>query len=248
MTESISDFLARTGAIEVSVSGEIVAGAGISKQVVWKGPATTVVPIAAVGGVQMTVTSSSANDASSAGTGVRKINIVYIDSTGAQQSEEVALNGITGVPTVATDIRFIQEVHMSAVGSGGAAAGNISVTNGGTTYGYLAAGDKRSTNAFRMVPTGYRMVVHRVFPGAISGTAAAQVQINLGSSKINGYDFTASGILVKDIGWGLQDGSETMSGVDYVVEAGEIVGCIATSDKAATIFASFSGWLEPVVY
>src|SRR3990172_7622115 len=76
---------------------------------VWEGTATTI-PIPASAGEQMTIVSTSAAD-TLAGTGVQKVDVMYIDANGVEQTEVVNLNGVTPVNTVATNIRFINAFH-----------------------------------------------------------------------------------------------------------------------------------------
>jgi len=115
-------------------------------------PATTVVP--EPGGIQLQLSSSSAND-TSAGTGVQTLDVHYLDTSGVEQQETIIMNGVTPVNTVATDIDFIQWIHTKTVGAGGVAAGNISAedTGGAVVYEYLAAGGNQSLSAKYKVPT-----------------------------------------------------------------------------------------------
>lgn len=120
-------------------------------------PGTVVVP--EPGGIQLRFTSSSAAD-SSAGTGIQTADLHYLDTSGNEQEETVIMNGAGGINTVATNIDFVQWIHAKSVGSGGVAAGNISVTDtaGAITYEYLAAGGNQSLSAKYKVPnnkTGY---------------------------------------------------------------------------------------------
>jgi len=120
-------------------------------------PGTIVVP--EPGGIQLQVLSSSAAD-TSAGTGVQTLDIHYLDTNGDEQEETVIMNGVTPVNTVATNIDFVQWIHTKTVGSGGVAAGNVSLedTGGAVTYEYMAAGGNQSLSAKYKVPnakTGY---------------------------------------------------------------------------------------------
>lgn len=120
---------------------------------IWEGPtATYVFPAVAQ---QMRVLSSSAND-TSAGTGMQKVIIHYLDANYAVQSEIVTLNGVTPVNTVATNILRINGLHAYTVGSGGTSAGNISLQNtaGTVTYGYIVAGFNRAHQAIYTIPAG----------------------------------------------------------------------------------------------
>lgn len=120
-------------------------------------PGTIVVPDP--GGIQLQISSSNAAD-TSAGTGVQTIDVHYLDTNGDEQEENIIMNGVTPVNTVATNIDFIQWIHAAAVGTGGVAAGNISAedTGGAVIYEYLAAGGNQSLSAKYKVPnnkTGY---------------------------------------------------------------------------------------------
>ncbi len=100
----------------------------------WDGPTCAYVfPTVAQ---QMAISSSSAND-TLAGTGIQKIIIHYLDNLYQEQTEILSLNGITPVNTVATNILRINAMHSYQEGTGGSAAGNISLKNtaGTVTYG-----------------------------------------------------------------------------------------------------------------
>jgi hypothetical protein len=106
---------------------------------------------------QRSISSSSAND-SSAGTGARTILIKYLNNAGIFLTETITLNGTTPVNTVATDIRYIEQIDVLTVGSGGTNAGTITlfVGTGGTggTIGTIAVGDKQTFWAHHYVQAG----------------------------------------------------------------------------------------------
>ena len=107
------------------------------------------------GGIQLEVVSSSTSD-TSAGTGIQTLDLHYLDTSGAEQTELITLDGTTPVNTVATDIDFVQWCHAKTVGTAGVAVGNISIldTTGTTTYEYISAGGNQSLSARYKVPTG----------------------------------------------------------------------------------------------
>ena len=114
----------------------------------WGGPTGTYVfPAAAQ---QMRIVSTSAAD-TLAGAGIQKVLVHYLDVNYAIQAETLSLNGVTPVNTVATNILRINGIHAVQVGTGGAAAGAISLTNlaGSVTYGFITLGD----NTARQVAT-----------------------------------------------------------------------------------------------
>lgn len=144
-------------AIEVSVSGVDI----------WRGnqltPAPTdplKVPTPPAIGEQMTVVSESAND-TSAGTGVQQIRIEYLDASGAEQTEDITMNGTTPVNTVATDIRFVNDMYSIAVGANGLSDGNIKIyatADSGLVYNMIYIGGNKSLVPHRMVPAGKQLI------------------------------------------------------------------------------------------
>lgn len=122
-------------------------------------PGTIVAP--EPGGIQLQVVSSNAGD-TSGGTGVREIDIHYLDTAGLEQEEMITMNGLTPVNTVATDIDFVQWAHTRSVGSNGVSLGNISITDitATTIYEYITAGGNQSLSGRVKVPadkTGFVM-------------------------------------------------------------------------------------------
>jgi hypothetical protein len=119
---------------------------------VWGGVAD-VIPHPVVAGEQMTVVSTSAEDGV-AGTGVLTIRIEYIDGNGEAQVEDITMNGLTPVNTVATDIAFVNHMFTTSRGSNGVALGNIDIYKLGdasTIYNrILAGGNKDLTIAIRV--------------------------------------------------------------------------------------------------
>lgn len=118
---------------------------------------------------QRSVASSNAND-TSAGTGARKVKITYYDNTLAGPfTEEVTLSGTTAVNTTATNIRFIESIVVTEVGSGGSNAGTITlyVSTGGTggTVWTIAAGDNQTYGAHHYVSTGKKASITGFFFG-----------------------------------------------------------------------------------
>ena len=110
-------------------------------------------------GEQMTVISSDNADNGATATGALTVRLYYLDATGAEQTEDITMNGTTGVNTVATDIRFINDMHTLTVGSNGVAEGNITLyTQGGSIannlYNFIVAGGNKSLVPHRMVPNG----------------------------------------------------------------------------------------------
>jgi hypothetical protein len=120
------------------------------------GPARLPTPASA--GEQMTVTSDAAGDVNGS-TGADTIRIHYLDASGDEQTEDITMNGTGDVDTVATDIRFVNDMHTLTVGTGGVATGNITIIKKGGAiatdlYNLIAAGGNKSLVPHRMVPLG----------------------------------------------------------------------------------------------
>ncbi len=110
-------------------------------------------------GEQMTVISESNADNGATATGTLTVRIHYLDATGAEQTEDITMNGTTGVDTTATDIRFVNDMYTLTVGSNGVAEGNIAIYKKGDTipntlYNMIAKGGNKSLVPHRMVPLG----------------------------------------------------------------------------------------------
>ncbi len=146
--------LGERDAIQITAAGEDM----------WRGNELSAVPAAlgshtfiprpADAGEQMTLICENAGDALG-GIGVRSVEFHYIDDVGDEQEEFIETDGLTGVDTVATNIRFIQEVHSTAVGSNTAAVGNIRIyrkSDASRVYSMIYAGTNMSIVPHRMVP------------------------------------------------------------------------------------------------
>lgn len=122
---------------------------------IWTGTATTL-PIPPLAGEQMSIVSTSAADGV-AGTGILTLEIHYLDAGGNERDEEITMNGVTPVNTVATNIRFINDIHALTAGTNSAAVGTITIFPVGvpaTVYTQIQPGQTRHLNTARMVPAG----------------------------------------------------------------------------------------------
>ncbi len=167
---------------EVDVAGEDVIR---SKDFTPDGPVRLPTPDSA--GEQMTVVSESVNDAA-AGTGIQTARIHYLDATGAEETEDVAMNGTTDVDTVATDMRFINDFYALTVGSGGVAAGAIGIYKKGGSiaddlYNMIAAGGNKSLVPHRMVPVGKTLILKEWYATEAQGKRSA---FRIRSTDMNG--------------------------------------------------------------
>lgn len=229
-----------TGATPFSGYGKRTT-TGAETNVIWPNGAYA---FPAAAGVQMSLVSTSVND-DSAGTGIRSVELHYLDADLAEQAETVLLDGTTPVLTVATNIRFIQCMHIATVGSGGMAAGTITASNGGNTYSEIATAGVRCASSVRMVPAGKKLFINSMYGGSTSGTATAETIISLASPTFGTHDFTTSNIFIPLADASFQDSSGGISiTCPIVFTEGQAVGMTFTTNKAATIVGNWFGWLE----
>jgi hypothetical protein len=233
------------GAKPYGAYGERLAGAGETDRVIWPNGVFTL-PDAT--GVQMTLVSTSADDDKDAGTGARSVEIHYLDDALVEQKETVLLEGTVAVTTVATNIRFINCIHIRTYGTfPAAAAGTITASHGGVTYGQINTGAVRCTSSARMVPAGKRCFVAGAVGGAASGTAAAGVVIRLVASELDTDQFIEPFILFPFGSLAVQDGSDAYTfPLPLAFSAGTVIAMTLTTDKAATVAGSWFGWLEDI--
>jgi hypothetical protein len=109
----------------------------------------------------MQVSSSSANDTNSSGTGARSIIVYGLDANYNEISETVLLNGQTQVATTKSYLR-INDAEVLTVGSNTSNVGTIYIGTGSATsgvpataYGIFAAGYNQLTQSVFTVPAGY---------------------------------------------------------------------------------------------
>jgi len=211
---------------------------------VWPDGAVTFTPSL---GVQMSLVSTSADD-SAAGPNVQQLEIHYLDRKLDPQSELVDMNGLTPVLTQATDIRWIQCMHLNRTGANTVAAGIITATYGGNTYSYIPAGETRCSSSFRMVPRGKYLYIDGAVGGSTSATADTATRLRIVATEIDSHQYLQNPIiLIPFASVGLQNGPIAFAfppGPRYT--AGTLVGCTHTTNKAAIISCSWFGRLEPI--
>ena len=211
---------------------------------VWEGPTGTYVfPVAAQ---QMRLVSSSVND-TSAGTGIQRVHIHYLDANYAVQTEAVYLNGTTPVLTVATNILRINALHSLQVGTNNVSAGNISLTNtaGTVTYSYIALGYNTSRQAIYTVPagvTGY--ISHWQGSSGSSGNHFCQIELRATTHDGNLWP----GVFLVQDALGTQNGGTAIDfPIPIPIPARTDVKVSAISDASnANVIAlgSITGWFE----
>ena len=123
-------------------------------------------------GEQMMVISSNYDDRLN-GTGIQKVEIDYLDAIGNEQYETLNMNGTAFVRTVGTNIRFVNALHASQVGSGTVSSGDVSIcTNGtiSTVYNMIASNENMSLSTQQMIPYGKTFYLHEWTASCIDPT------------------------------------------------------------------------------
>lgn len=210
----------------------------------WGGPtALYVFPTAPV---QMAMVSTSANDTAN-GTGVRAVRIHYLDHNYQPQVTDVTLNGLTPVLTTPTDILRVNGLHAIAVGSNVIAVGNISLTNNGTTYGFISAGDNTARQAIFTVPDGvWGYIDHWQASSGSSGNHFCQTI--LAATTHDGVIFPGVFLLQDEQGT-QNNGTVIQFPIPIPIPPKTDVRIAAIGDGNAsniTALGAIMGWFEPV--
>lgn len=229
-----------SGAQLLDIYGERVA-TGAETNILWPDGAYALPPAA---GVRPSVVSTSANDAA-AGTGIRTVEVHYLDANLIRRLETVTLNGTTPVLMVATNVRFIECMHMLTYGSGKSAAGIITAYVGAQVYSQISAGAVRCSSSVRMTPAGKRSVITGIYGGSASGAAAASVRFYIVSTNFGGHDYSADSVFFPIGAATFQDSSNGMKfDPPAVFTEGTAFGLAYVTDKAATLVGSLFGYEE----
>lgn len=175
-------------------------------------------------GAQRSIKSASVND-TAAGTGARTVKITYYtlasDGTIAgPYYETVTLNGTTAVATVASNIALIERMDVATAGSGGVAAGAISLytdnAGAGSVIGSIASGDVRTRWAHHYIASHTRCLLTDLhiqsgdastndanfyikaqpYPATGVECDVAGAMIAMGTSPMAEYDFTPPLVIV----------------------------------------------------
>ena len=159
---------------------------------VWYGTDSSIA-VPPSGGEQMEVVCANAADISG-GIGIQEVEIHYLDGEGVTQTETLTTNGGT-LSTLATDMKFIQDIHASKVGNNGVAVGNISIRSknevGNPIYNMILAGGNMSLTINKMVPAGKTLYITH-WDASAGGKQA--VTIRLRSTDHHGELYGGNGV------------------------------------------------------
>jgi len=107
----------------------------------------------------MEMDSTSVAD-TAAGTGIQAVEIHGLDSSYNEISEQVEMNGQTAVATVNAYLR-INNIHAMRVGTGGSAAGTVTIQSvgGATEYARIGIGGSMMLQALLTVPANHEAYI-----------------------------------------------------------------------------------------
>ncbi len=161
---------------------------------VWPLPSLITFPVAAL---QMTVSSTSAND-TSAGTGARTVVVQGLDANYNEVTETVTLNGQTPVTMIASLLR-VNYAYVATAGSGNSAAGDIYIGTGtvtagvpATAYDIIKFDYNNTTTGSYTIPAGYTAYLSQGLFSTGQAGGSNQVQGRLLSRGTNNIRMTAA--------------------------------------------------------
>jgi|GEM_PF-956502 hypothetical protein len=199
--------------------------------------------------MRMEIVSSSADDAAE-GTGARTVRIRYLTRAFVEKSEDIALNGVTPVPTVATDIYRINWFRVLTAGSGGKAAGDLDLRHLDNTpiYSRIPAGLTRARNAMYTVPANKILFITQLTYSTGNSQGGRFCRFSLRSNYEDLSNTLTGNVFYPYSEIGVQDGAFTITyDVPMKFIAGADIKVSATGDATnadALCSVQYRGWLE----
>jgi hypothetical protein len=140
----------------------------------------------------------------SAKAGVHAVRIGYLDTSWAEKTEIVILDGNAAMDLVGSPYR-INSFRAISVGSNNGAVGNITLeANGaGTDYSYITLGYTRARNSVYTVPTGKTLYVCSAnLCFATTDKSAETARIRVKANLVDSTNFIMGGVVgLSDIFW-----------------------------------------------
>lgn len=220
--------------------GKLTTTGAVTNHIIWE-DGDLYIPTA---NTQPSIVSTSAND-TVGGTGMNSVHVHYLDGNFTDADEVVDLNGTNPVQMIATDVRFIQCMHLEQVGSLKSAAGDISAYDTNGTLSYIKTGAVRCSSASRMVPAGKTLLVKFIVASSTSATADTTTNVSIGSTYFEGHSYKTENIIIPQANLGYQNNSFGAElGIPFIVPEKEVFSATTTSNKAGTISLTWMGILE----
>jgi hypothetical protein len=175
------------------------------------------------------------------GTGVRSVEIHYLDGAGVEHEEYIILNGATGVLTQAQDITFVNDMYATEVDvdGTGVAVGNLIIHQTGTPttiYNMIALGGNKSLTCVYKVPSDRTLFVKSWQASVASGAGNKPTVLRLRST--NHHNTIQDGIFIFKDNVYLETSAVQIQFEDYLtIPAGAIIkitGWTLASGSSAT--------------
>jgi hypothetical protein len=174
-----------------------------SAETVWIGSSVYSFPTSAS---VIKVSSSSADDVATTGTGAWTVLIEGVNASYEAVSETVSLNGQTAVNTTNSYLR-INKILILTAGTGGSSAGTIYAGTGTVTAGVPAvvvnqtgSASNESESAFYTVPAGYTGYIYRYTVSSGNSTANTYSTFQLRVRPLGGVFGTKSYLILPGAG------------------------------------------------
>lgn len=261
VTKPLTGYPSDLAGYKVAIARGSVPGAGLFRvagrnndiddvrEDVWEGGGDYIFP--PNGGIQMRVVSTSAADDGEppSATGGRLVDIHYLDALGVEREETLVLNGVSPVLTVATDILRVQDFHIRAAGTSGAAVGVVTLSNtaGTVPYATIQPLTGRCRQAVWTVPAGKIAFIDEAWIGgsADGGNAANYAEGYLRATS------DSSGELLPGIfsfKWGSISASNSVGG-SVLIKLPALCDVKMSSKSRASVsnvlvVGGFGGWYE----
>jgi len=186
-------------------------------------------------------------DNSAAQTGVRVVEIDYLDSTYAERAEFLVTNGTTVVTTASVDILRVNAFHTVFAGTSRKAVGAVDIRHVNDTpiYRRIAIGNNRSNTAFYTVPLGKTIYITNWH---ITETFTTVNRYAIGRLRVTATDgnhyvpnlFFDKGLLA------CQDGIAAITVETPILcpQKSDIKISVSCPDTNGVCTGSFSGWIE----
>lgn len=213
---------------------------------VWyNGTATPTAYVFPTTALTMSVVSTSAADAA-AGTGIRTVEVNYLDSNFVEKDYIFTMNGVTPVAGP-TDVYRVNFLYAISVGSTGQAVGNISLTSGGVTYAAIPALHNKAPLSAYTVPINKTLYITtwETASGTSTGTHFTRFWLRATVDKENRYtpgvfqSIDISGTLNGSFASTEQPPLKCPSKTDIIVRVQSDAGA-----AHAGVSSYISGWLE----
>jgi len=212
---------------------------------IWGGPTDTQ-PEPDTGGFALFVTSSStSDDGDPAGVGAQTVHIHYLDTSGAEQSVSATLNGTTEVDTGVSDCMFVQQHHITAVGSNNVAVGDVDCLagSGGAVISRVSAAGNQSMSTMKQVPAGCRLTVTGWHAYGVAGTTKI-ANIRIRSSAHD--EVLNTGVYYFHDSARVKDSTSGEVPLSVIVPALAVIKISAWTTGTIDVGARWSGYIETI--